>query len=155
MRSCDDCPGGDSCAGNCLLPVLLRVFDLYAGGRIDKFEILFALDEEDERLLEAHTAKVQRTCWTRAALGAIAEALVRRAEAAHGGDDWPAMLEQTLRTASGAFERFPWHLPDLVEQAAELHAHVSERLDNDAFAAALTKRAFANACKAVVYGREQ
>lgn len=152
MRSCDDCQGGDSCAGNCLTPVLLRVYDLYAAGRTDKFEILFALDEEDERLLEAHTAKVQRACWTRAALGAIAEALRRRAETAPAGGDWPAMLEQTLRTAARAFERFPWHLPDLVEQAAELHAHVSERIDDDAFAAALTRRSFANACKLVVYG---
>jgi hypothetical protein len=155
MRSCDDCPGGDACAGNCLTPVLLRVFDLYAGGRTDKFEILFALDEADEKLLEAHTANVQRACWTRAGLAAIAEALVRHEAAGPGPDDWPALLRETLATARDAFARFPWHLPDLVEQAAGLHAHVTERTGGDGFAAALSKRAFAKACRAVVYGERE
>ncbi len=155
MRSCDNCPGGDACDGNSLMPVLLRVFDLYAGGRTDKFEILFALGEADEKLLETHTANVQRECWTTAGLGAIAEVLVRHEREAAGRDDWPAVLHDTLTTARDAFARFPWRLPDLVEQSADLHAHVTERMDSDNFASAIPKRAFAKACKAVVYGEPE
>ncbi len=72
MRVCDICPGGAACAGINLAPVLVRVFDLYAGGETDKFEILFAPDEDEEELLEIHTTNVSRACWTRATLSAIA-----------------------------------------------------------------------------------
>jgi len=47
MRTCDICPGGAACAGVNLAPVLMRVLNLYAGGKTDKFEILFALDEDE------------------------------------------------------------------------------------------------------------
>lgn len=152
MRSCETCPGGTACAGNCLMPVLLRVFDLYAGGTTNKFEILFALDEADEDLLETYTTDVQRACWTKAGLAAIAEALVREGQAAADRADWPAVIADTLGTARDAFARFPWHLPDLAEQAPELHANVMDRIRGDAFAGAMSKRSFAKACRAVVYG---
>ncbi len=152
MRCCDHCPGGDACAGNCLTPVLVRVFDLYAGGTTDKFEILFALNEDEETLLETYTADVQRACWTKAALSAIAEVLVRHERDAAGRGDWPVVIEDTLATARGAFERFPWHLPDLVEQASDLHANVMDRVGGDGFAGAMSKRTFAKACRAIVYG---
>jgi len=151
MRACDNCPGGDACAGNCLTPILVRVFDLYAGGTTDKFEILFALDEDDEKLLETYTANVQRACWTKAGLGAIAELLVRHDRKAAGPGDWPTAIEETLVTARDAFARFPWHLPDLVEQAPDLHETVLGRI-GDGFAGAVSKRAFAKACRAIVYG---
>jgi len=151
MRACDNCPGGDSCAGNCLTPVLVRVFDLYAGGTTDKFEILFALDEDDEKLLETYTANVQRACWTKAGLGAIAELLIRHDRDAAAGGDWPATIEETLATARDAFARFPWHLPDLVEQAPDLHETIMDRIGGD-FAGAVSKRAFAKVCRAIVYG---
>jgi len=150
MRSCDNCPGGESCAGVRLAPVLVRVFDLYAAGSNDKFEILFALGEAEEALLETYTVQVQHACWTRAGLSAIAELLLRR-EPEAGGADWPAAVEETLATARDAFARFPWRLAGLVEQAAELHATVAER-SGGGFPGAMTKRAFAGACKAVVYG---
>ena len=152
MRSCDDCPGGEACAGNCLAPILVRVFDLYAGGTTDKFEILFALDEAEEQLLEAHTVNVQRACWTRAGLSAIADVLVRHERDAAANGDWPALIESTLSTARGAFERFPWHLPDLAEQAPDLHANVMARVNGDGFSGAMSKRTFAKACRAIVYG---
>jgi len=47
MRTCDICPGGAACAGVNLAPVLMRVLNLYAGGKTDKFEIFFALDEDE------------------------------------------------------------------------------------------------------------
>jgi len=152
MRACDNCPGGDACAGNCLTPVLVRVFDLYAGGTTDKFAILFALDEDDEKLLETYTANVQRACWTKAGLGAIADLLVRHDREAAERDDWPTVIEETLSTARDAFARFPWHLPDLVEQAPDLHAAVMDRIGGDGFAGAVSKRAFAKVCRAIVYG---
>lgn len=151
MRSCEDCPGGDACSGERLTPVLVRVFDLYAAGMTNKFEILFALGEEDEALLETYTRNVERACWTKAGLGAIADVLVRRADEADGADDWPAALEATLATARDAFARFPWRLTDLVEQAPDLHEAVLRRTGEGGFAQAVTKRAFAKACKAIVY----
>jgi hypothetical protein len=152
MRSCDTCPGGDACVGNCLTPVLVRVFDHYAGGKTDKFEILFALDEDEEQLLETYTANVQRVCWTKAGLSAIAEVLVRREGAKAGRGDWPAAIGDTLSTARDAFARFPWHLPDLVEQAPDLHAALMDRIGDHGFSGAVSKRAFAKVCKAIVYG---
>ena len=152
MKSCDICPGGAACAGNNLAPILVRVFDLYAGGMRDKFEILFALDEAEEELLETYTANVQRACWTKAALSAIAEVLVRHEDAAADGGDWPETVETTLTTARDAFQNFPWHLPDLAEQAPELHANVLERVSGGDFASAMSKRSFAKVCKAIVYG---
>ncbi len=152
MRSCDTCPGGDACAGKCLTPILVRVFDLYAGGKTDKFEILFALDESEEELLETYTANVQRACWTKAGLSAIAEVLVRYEPAEADRSDWPAVIEDTLSTAKDAFAKFPWYLPDLVEQAPDLHAHVMDRIGGDGFSSAMSKRSFAKVCKAIVYG---
>ncbi len=152
MRSCDKCPGGEACAGTNLAPVLVRVFDLHAGGKTDKFEILFALDEADEELLETHTLDVERACWTKAALGAIAEVMVRREAEIKAGAEWREAVEETLAAAKVAFADFPWHLPDLVEQAPDLHAEVLARVTGDAFEGAVSKRAFAKLCKAVVYG---
>jgi hypothetical protein len=152
MRSCDTCPGGEACAGDKLTPVLLRVFDLYAGGMTDKFEILFALDEAEEKLLETCAANVERSCWTKAGMGAIAELLVRRKEGAAVAEDWPAVLEETLSVARDAFARFPWRLTDLVEQAPALHETVLERSAGDGFSDTISKRVFTKACKTVVYG---
>jgi hypothetical protein len=152
LRSCDKCPGGAACAGTNLAPVLLRVVDLYAGGKRDKFEILFALGDGDEELLETHTADVERACWTKAALSAIAEVLVRREADIKAGGEWQETVEETLATAKAAFSDFPWHLPDLVEQAPDLHAEVLERVTGAEFEATISKRAFAKLCKAVVYG---
>lgn len=156
MRSCDNCPGGAACAGINLAPVLVRVFDLHADGRRDKFEILFALGDDDEELLDTHTADVRRECWTRAALSAIADVLVRREAEIAAAVDWRMAVEDTLASAKAAFENFPWHLPDLVEQAPDLHAEIVNRLTGgetaDGFEGAVSKRAFAKACKAVVFG---
>lgn len=96
---------------------------------------------------------MQRECWTKAGLGAIAEVLVRYERDAVDSGDWPAVIEDTLSTAKDAFERFPWHLPDLVEQAPELHANVTDRIGGGDFSSAISKRTFTKVCKAVVYGR--
>lgn len=150
MRSCDTCPGGEACAGDRLTPVLLRVFDLYAGGITNKFEILFALDEAEEELLETCTANVERACWSKAGLGAIADILVQQEDGIVG--DWPAVLEETLSVARDAFARFPWRLTELVEQAPDLHEAVLERTGGNGFSTAISKRTFTKACRAVVYG---
>ena len=94
MRACDICPGGASCAGVNLAPLLVRVFDLYAGGKTDKFKILFDLDEDEEELLEIHTTNVSRACWTRATLSAIAEVLARREGSINEGVAWTAVGEK-------------------------------------------------------------
>jgi hypothetical protein len=135
-----------------LAPVLVRVFDLYAAGKTDKFDILFALDDGDEEILETHTAQVERACWTRAALSAIAEVMVRRESNIKTSGDWQETVEDTLAKAKAAFANFPWHLPDLVEQAPELHSEVLNRVSGDGFGGAVSKRSFAKLCKAIVYG---
>jgi hypothetical protein len=152
MRSCDICPGGDACAGINLTPILLRVFELYVAGKTDKFEILFALDEDEEELLEMYTSNVSRACWSKAALSAIVEVLVRSQEMVTQGGEWTAVVEGTLHSAAAAYAQFPWHLPDLVEQAPELHAVVLERISGGDFGTAISKRGFAKLCKASVYG---
>jgi len=151
MRSCDNCPGGATCAGLNLAPVLVRVFDLYSDGKTDKFDILFALNEDDEHLLAVHTTDVVHECWTKAALMAIATILVRF-EASADNAAWPAVVTATLATARAAYADFPWHLPDLVEQAPDMHGAVMDRMENDAFSRAVSKRAFVKACKTIVYG---
>ena len=152
MKSCDICPGGEACAGLNLAPVLVRVFDLYAAGKTDKFEILFSLDEDEEEMLETYTADVRRACWTRAALGAIAEILVRSEADLTSPAEWRQVVEDTLNTAKAAYENFPWNLPDLVEQAPDLHERVLERVHGDGFGGEISKRFFAKICKATVYG---
>ncbi|MBT6093242.1 MAG: hypothetical protein HOH04_00050 [Rhodospirillaceae bacterium] len=135
-----------------MAPVLVRVFDLYADGKTNKFDILFSLDEDEEEMLETYTANVRSACWTRAALSAIAEVLVRREAERAAGGDWRAIVEDTLASAKAAYADFPWHLPDLVEQAPDLHAQVLERVSDSGFGGAIPKRLFAKICKATVYG---
>ncbi len=143
MRTCDTCPGGGDCAGLNLHPVLLRVDALFAAGRTDKFDILFALGEEDEALLERFDGQVSKACWTRAALLAIAEILA--------GEDDAERIRARMAAAVAAFERFPWQITELVEQAPDLYGAILEHAPDGPFADALTKRAFVKICKDVAY----
>ena len=77
MRSCDDCPSARGCAGNNLYPVLMQVYDLYAGGMTNKFDILDALDDDSEALLVRFNKLISPVCWSKAALLAMAEAIER------------------------------------------------------------------------------
>ena len=63
-----------------------------------------------------------------------------------------AVVEETLGQAKDAYAHFPWHLPDLVEQAPELHERVFDCMISGGFGGSVLKRAFAKACKATVYG---
>ena len=132
--------------------MLVRVYDLFTNGKTDKFDILFSLDEAEEQILETHTSGVERACWTKAALTAIAEVLVRRENDIKVSGEWQEAAEDILNNAQAAFSKFPWHLPDLVEQAPDLHAEMLERLTGSEFGNSISKRAFAKLCKAVVYG---
>jgi len=140
------------CAGTNLAPVLVRVYDLFADGKTDKFDILFSLDEADEQILETHTFGVERACWTKAALTAIAEVMVRSEAEIKASGEWQEAAEDILNRAKAAFANFPWHLPDLVEQAPDLHAEMLERFAGSDFGDSISKRTFAKLCKAVVYG---
>jgi hypothetical protein len=151
MRSCNNCPGGTACSGNNLAPVLKHVFELYAGGEKNKFDILFALSEEEEKLLETHTTGVERACWTRAGLVAVTGILIERLASAEQQGSWASLVEQTIATAKDAFADFPWHLPDLVDQAPDLHASLVDQMEGD-LPQDLSKRAFVKICKTVVYG---
>ena len=147
MRSCDDCQNNVTCAGINLHPVLLHVYDLYAGGMTDKFDILFALDEEEEKLLERFTAKISHICWSKAALMAISDALTREAKS---GGEAAEMTHRVMATARDAFRRFPWKLEEMIEQAPDLYQLIAENAPED-FSSSLSKRQFTKICKDVAY----
>lgn len=144
MKSCDDCPNTTDCAGVNLHPVLGRVLKLYQGGTTDKFDILFALSDEDEALLEKFDHRVSSTCWSKAALLTIADVLAALPDA-------PTDVNETISTAVDAFQRFPWRVEDLVDQAPDLYQAVKERNADDSFADAVSKRAFMKICKDIAY----
>jgi len=142
MRSCDTCPGSTDCAGVNLHPILLQVHGLYAGGVTDKFDILFSLDEASEALLERYDDQVSKACWTKAALLAIADII------ATAKDQDSNTL---IASAVAAFERFPWQITELLEQAADLYQAIVERDPESPFATTLSKREFIKTCKAIAY----
>ncbi|MBL4690752.1 MAG: hypothetical protein JKY68_04730 [Rhodospirillales bacterium] len=153
MRSCDDCPTARSCAGNNLHPVLKQVYGLYAGGMTNKFEILNALDDASEDLLERFNDRLAPACWSKAALLAIAEVIQELAGEDRSGDQ---VLERDVRAAVGrakdAFGQFPWQLSELVEQAPDLYQAVLESCPDTDFAERVSKRQMVKICKAVAYG---
>jgi len=152
LRSCEECPGTNDCAADNLHPILGRVFALWAGGTRDKFEILFALPEEDEELLEKYDYRTSKPCWTKAALMTLADEIVARI-AADPESDLQQATRDVMSMGRDAFARFPWNLPDLVDQAPALHQAVLLRCeDGEAVEAQLSRRAFVNICKTVTYG---
>jgi len=153
VQSCDDCPGSVKCISLHLHPILVRVFDLYANGMHDKFDILFSLNDEDEDALEQCDAQVSRDCWTKAALLAIAEVVGRIGVDGKILDDVEERLYEAIRTARDAFEHFPWHLEGLVEQAPDLYALIQEQCPAPELCERSTKRAFMKSCKDIVYAR--
>lgn len=151
MKSCDDCPSSTLCSGHNLHPVLVRVHDLYGAGTTDKFDILFALGEADEEILERHSTHVSRVCWTKAALLAIVEVVARLQGENVSADEAVQYVYRTIQTARDAFSRFPWNLDELVEQAPALHALIVEKCPDATLCDALGKRAFVKMCKDIVY----
>ena len=155
MRTCDTCPGTTECAGTNLHPVLAKVFHLYKSGITDKFDILFALGTENEALLERFDARVSPDCWTRAALLSITDAITTLIagldSASRVQDNLEQLIRADLAVAVDSFERFPWAVSELVEQAPALYQAIIERTDADAFADLLSKRNFVKLCKEVAY----
>jgi hypothetical protein len=142
MRICDTCPGGSECAGTNLHPILSQVLNLYTQGVTDKFDILFTLGDESEALLEKYNDQISRTCWTRAALLAIADSITK---------NQPDDVDNLVRTAIKAFERFPWQISELVEQAPGLYQIIVERDPDGTFSQRTTKRTFMKICKSIAY----
>jgi hypothetical protein len=151
MKSCDDCPGSTLCSAHNLHPVLVRVYDLYRAGKTDKFDILFALGDADEDILERYSANVSRVCWTKAALLAIVEVVSRLGQQNLSLEDAVERVHDTIRAAREAFSRFPWSLDELVEQAPDLYALIQEKCPDAALCDALSKRAFVKMCKDIAY----
>ncbi|HEY9079616.1 hypothetical protein [Magnetovibrio sp.] len=153
VQSCDDCPGSVKCTSVHLHPILVRVFDLYVSGVRDKFDILFSLNDDDEEALELCDAQVSRDCWTKAALLAIAEVVGRIGVEGSADEELEERLYDAIRTARDAFQRFPWHLEELVEQAPALYGLIQEQCPSPELCDRVSKRAFLKACKDIVYAR--
>lgn len=152
MRSCDDCPNVQGCAGNNLYPVLMRVYDLYARGVTNKFDILDALDDDSEKLLERFNDRLSPVCWSKAALLAIADVVRRLATRDDPDDDLEDRVRAAIAQAKQAFDRFPWRLSELVEQAPDLYQAVLEACPDTTFADRLSKRTLVKICKDIAYG---
>ncbi len=146
MRSCDTCPGGKDCAAVNLHPILLEVLNLYSSGITDKFDILFSLGEENEALLEKYDNQISKPCWTKAALLAIADIIT-----AKESENWSQDAPDLIASAVIAFERFPWQINELVEQAPDLYQAIYDHEPDGAFANGVSKRAFVKFCKTVAY----
>jgi len=158
VKSCDDCPGSVKCTSVHLHPILVRVYDLYAGGMHDKFEILFSLSDADEQALELCNAQISRDCWTKAALWAIAEVVARigtdQGMSGQGvPDDAEQQVYETVRTASAAFAPFPWSLAELVSQAPDLYDWIHQRCQTDELCERISKRSFMKACRDIAHAR--
>lgn len=151
MKSCDDCPSSTQCSGHNLQPVLVRVYDLFASGKTDKFDILFALDDEDEAILERYTTQVSRVCWTKAALLAIVEIVGRLGGQGLDSEQLAQQVRTSIATAREAFARFPWQLDELVEQAPDLYALIQERCPDEALCDGMSKRSFVKMCKDIAF----
>lgn len=146
VRTCDTCPGGNDCAAVNLHPILVQVHDLHASGLTDKFDILFSLGEESEALLEKYDIQISKVCWSKAALLAIADIITNS-----NCNNWDSDAPDLIASAVNAFERFPWQINELVEQAAGLYQEICEREPSGQFAAEVSKRAFVKYCKTVSY----
>ncbi len=155
MRSCDTCPGNNECAATNLHPVLAQVLGLYAGGVTDKFDILFALNPGSEELLERFDAKVSPDCWSKAALLVIADSIttltVGLDSAASLRDNFEDEIRAGLALAVDSFERFPWAVSELVEQAPALYQAIVERTAGEDFTGRISKRGFVKLCKEVAF----
>ena len=153
MQSCDECPGSTQCSGYNLHFVLVRVYDLYQSGKTNKFDILFSLSEDDEQLLERYTQNVERACWTKAALLAIVEILTQLSKSGKltADDDLESVVFETIKGARDAFSSFPWHLQELVEQAADLHAQIQEQCPDEDLCEQISKRGFVKICKSIAF----
>ena len=151
MRSCDTCPGSSECAGDNLVPVLAEIYNLFAAGTADKFDILFALSEQSEELFERYNDQVSRICWTKAALEIIADVLAGVNHPEGDSKTFRDVVRDILGTAVRAFEKFPWHVSGLIGQAPDLYDAISYRDQEDQFASLLSKREFVKLCKDVVY----
>ncbi|MEG3618880.1 hypothetical protein V5T82_10480 [Magnetovibrio sp. PR-2] len=150
MKNCDDCPGSVKCTSTLLHPILVQVYDLYAGGTRDKFDILFSLSDDDEEALELCDAQVSRACWTKAALLAMVDVVMRLSKNDLSNDPERA-LYGVIETARDAFSSFPWHIEELVDQAPELYALILERCETPELCNTISKRAFIKACKDIAY----
>ena len=152
MRSYDDCPSAKGCAGNNLHPVLKQVYDLYASGVTDKYDILDALDDASEDLLVRFNKLISPVCWSKAALLTIAEVILERmAQDETGAEDLERDIRVCVGRARDAFERFPWHLSELVEQAPDLYQAVLEANPGTGFADRISKRQMVKICKDVAF----
>ncbi len=155
MRSCITCPGNNECAATNLHPILAQVLTLYGDGVTDKFDILFALDPESEELLERFNTKISPDCWSKAALLVIADKITTLSVGLDSeppvDDNFAERVRADLALAVDSFERFPWAVSELVEQAPALYQAIVERVAGDTFSSRMSKRSFVKLCKEVAY----
>ena len=152
MRSCNTCPSARSCAGNNLHSILKQVYDLYTGGKTNKFEILDELDDSSEDLLLRFNNQVSSICWTKAALLAIADAIRETiSQEENGLENLEFKVHTCINSARNAFEQFPWHLPELVEQAPDLYEAIIDSCPQSDFAKNISKRKLIKICKSIAY----
>jgi hypothetical protein len=128
------------------------VYDLYARGITNKFDILDSLDDASEDLLIRFNKQISPICWTKAALLTIAEVIQELlAKDGHKAEDLKQNVINCISLANRAFEQFPWRLSELVEQAPELYEAVLEACPDNEFTDKISKRQLIKICKGIAY----
>ncbi|GAB6054590.1 hypothetical protein JCM17960_34100 [Magnetospira thiophila] len=153
MESCKRCPGADACASENIQPLLEHAYRLHQKG-LDKMEILFAVDDQLEQLVERYTANISANCWNKAAVLALTHIL---AQADNATETDGAGLESLFRTrlarAVAAFEAFPWNVKDLDRKAAEIYGRLSDLTSQPPLSDRVSQRTFRKICSDVALGR--
>ncbi len=152
MITCATCPGSTLCSGMNLYQVLVRVFDLYSAGVTNKLDILIALSDEDEAILERYTANISHSCWSKAALLSIVEVIARLDTTDMEPKVFQERVFAVMRTAREAFGAFPWNLSSLADQAVDMYDLIRERCPDAALCDHMKKRNFIKTCIEISYG---
>ena len=153
MESCETCPGAKACASKNIQPLLDHAFRLHQRG-MDKMEILFAVDDDLEALVEKYTAGISRTCWRKAAILSMARILSEAENAAEtSGKGLETLFKSRIAQAVEAFQNFPFAVEDLPGVAATLYGLVDERVAHGALAERMSQRTFRKICTDVAHGR--
>ncbi|CCQ72932.1 hypothetical protein [Magnetospira sp. QH-2] len=153
MESCERCPGADKCASENIQPLLEHAYRLHQKG-LDKMEILLAVDDELEQLIERYTADISPRCWNKAAVFAMAKVLADADNATEAeGPGLITLYRTKLSHAIAAFEPFPWNVTDLDRKSAELYDRLKSMSNHHHFSKRITQRAFRKLCADLAFGR--
>lgn len=151
MEPCKTCPGAEACASKNILPLLDHAFHLHKQG-LSKMEILFAVDDDLEALVEKYTRNISSTCWSNAAAMSLARILAEaEQETDASGRELEGFLLDRLRSAVAAFRNFPFAVHELDHISPDIFEMIEERMGDDSLENRISQRAFRKLCAQVAF----